>query len=159
MKVGIMQPYFFPYIGYYQLIQAVDKFILLDDVNFIKRGWINRNRIAVNKHEHLFTIPLEKTSQNKLIKDIEVSDAFNWRATLLKTISYNYKKAPYYAVAFPLIEDIILYNERQLSGFLYYSLTRILDYLDVRTTIVYSSRVYNNSEFKGQERIIDICQK
>ena len=60
MKTAIMQPYIFPYIGYYQLIDAVDQFIIFDDVNFIKRGWINRNNILLNKNKHLFSIPLSK---------------------------------------------------------------------------------------------------
>ena len=67
-----MQPYFFPYIGYFQLINAVDKFIILDDVNYIKKGWINRNRILLNGKDYLFTIPCEKISQNKLINEVEV---------------------------------------------------------------------------------------
>lgn len=159
MRIGIMQPYIFPYIGYYQLIQAVGKFVLLDDVHYINRGWINRNRIIVNNQEYLFSIPLKKSSQNKLIKDLEIAEAFNWQEKLLKTISYSYKKAPFYSSTFPLIEDIILYKGKQLTGFIYYSLTKMLDYLDVKTTVVSTSGVYNNSYLKGQARIVDICQK
>lgn len=70
MKIAIMQPYFMPYIGYFQLINAADKFVLLDDVNFINRGWITRNRILVNGKPKYITIPLKKASQNRLIKDI-----------------------------------------------------------------------------------------
>ena len=75
MKIRIMQPYFMPYIGYFQLMNSVDKFIFLDNVNFIKRGWINRNQILVNGQAHLFTIPLQKASQNILIidqKEVEI---------------------------------------------------------------------------------------
>jgi hypothetical protein len=73
MKIGIMQPYIFPYIGYFQLIKAVDKFVLYDDVNFINKGWINRNRILSNGKDLLFTIPLKDASQNKLINEIDVN--------------------------------------------------------------------------------------
>ena len=83
MKVAIMQPYIFPYIGYFQLIEAVDKFIFLDDVNFIKKGWINRNQILVNNQVYLFTIPLQKASQNILIKDTKISYNENWIKKLL----------------------------------------------------------------------------
>ncbi|MEO8664089.1 MAG: WbqC family protein, partial [Ignavibacteria bacterium] len=95
MKLAIMQPYVFPYIGYFQLINAVDKFVLFDDVSFIKKGWINRNRILVNKQEYTFTIPLKKASQNKLIKDIEISEENNWRDKFLKTIEKSYCNASF----------------------------------------------------------------
>ncbi len=72
MKIAIMQPYIFPYIGYFQLIHAADVFVFYDDVNYINRGWINRNRILLNGKDQLFTIPCKEASQNKLIKDIEV---------------------------------------------------------------------------------------
>ena len=72
-KVAIMQPYLFPYLGYFQLINAVDAFVFYDDVNFIKRGWINRNRILVNNEDQLISIPLIKASQNKLIKDVQIN--------------------------------------------------------------------------------------
>lgn len=159
MKVGIMQPYIFPYIGYFQLIYAVDKFILLDDVHFIKRGWINRNCIIINKQVHQFYIPLSNASQNNLIKDVEISNAFNWRNKLLKTINYSYKKAPFFSSVYPLIECIVLKKEKNISKFVYYSLINILNYLAVKTSVIASSGIYNNSHLKGQERIIDICQK
>ena len=79
MKVAIMQPYFFPYIGYFQLINAVDKFIIYDDVNYINRGWINRNQVLINGKESYITVPLKDASQNKLIKDITISIETNWQ--------------------------------------------------------------------------------
>ena len=78
MKIAIMQPYFFPYLGYWQLISAVDRFIVFDDVNYIKKGWINRNRILLNGKDHLFTLPLKGASQNKLINEIEVDGLNKW---------------------------------------------------------------------------------
>ena len=76
MKLGIMQPYFMPYIGYWQLIGAVDKYVIFDDVNYIKKGWINRNNILVNGNKKLFTISLHNASQNKLINEIAIADDF-----------------------------------------------------------------------------------
>ena len=93
MKLGIMQPYFVPYIGYWQLMNAVDKYVIYDDVNFIKRGWINRNNILVNGKAQLFTISLNRASQNRLINEIEIGDDFQ---NFLRTIEMAYKKAPYF---------------------------------------------------------------
>lgn len=93
MKIGIMQPYFMPYIGYWQLIKEVDLYVIFDDVNYIKKGWINRNNILVHDKRHLFTISLQGASQNKLINEIAVSDDF---IKFKKTISMAYSKAPYY---------------------------------------------------------------
>src|ERR1035437_2930920 len=106
MKIAIMQPYIMPYIGYFQLINAVDKFVILDDVNYINKGWINRNNILVNKKAHLFVIPLKEASQNKLINEINISDEGKWKANLLKTIEQNYKRSPYFTIVYALIEEI-----------------------------------------------------
>ena len=106
-----MQPYFFPYIGYFQLINAVDKFIIYDDVNYIKKGWINRNNILVNNSPNLIQVPLIAASQNRLIKDILVVDENNWKDKLLKTIYFNYKKAPFFDQIFSLLEEV-LFNDR-----------------------------------------------
>ena len=89
MKIAIMQPYFLPYIGYFQLINAVDKFVIYDDVNFIKKGWINRNNILVNGQPHLFSIALKDVSQNKLINEINIDSQSEWNKNLLKTIAFH----------------------------------------------------------------------
>ena len=102
-----MQPYFLPYIGYFQLINAVDKFIFYDDVNFIKKGWINRNQILINDKAHLITIPLNKGSQNIFIKDTWISYSENWVQKLLIKLDNNYRKAPYFNDVFPSIKNIL----------------------------------------------------
>ena len=86
MKIAIMQPYIFPYIGYFQLINAVDTFVFYDDVKFIKRGWINRNKILVNGEESLITFPCIKVSQNKEIREIEIDLSDKQYEKILKTI-------------------------------------------------------------------------
>lgn len=159
MKLAIMQPYFFPYIGYFQLINAVDKFVVYDDVNYIKRGWINRNRIFVNEQEYMFSMPLIKISQNKKINEIMIKDTDPWRSNLLKTIEFTYKKATYFKDTMPLIKDIISYPSANLSVFVVNCLKRVCNYLGIDTEIVQSSDIYNNDELKGQDRIIDICLK
>ena len=102
-KTAVMQPYFMPYIGYFQLICAVDTFVVLDDVNFIMKGWINRNNILLNGEKHLFTIPLEKSSQNKLILDTKLNFSDKDKGILLKTLQTAYKRAPLFPCVYPFI--------------------------------------------------------
>jgi len=156
-----MQPYFFAYIGYFQLLFAADKFIILDDVNFINKGWINRNNILINNKPGLFSIPLVKSSQNKLIKDIDISYENNAdrQKKFLKTIERSYSKAPYYKEISDILSKLILSNEIKISGLIYKSLIEIKNYLGFETDIIESSEIYSNSELKGEERILDICRR
>ncbi len=157
MKIGIMQPYFLPYIGYFQLIKAVNKFILFDDVNYIKKGWINRNRIVINEKEFMFIIPLEKVSQNKLINEINITKDSEWKSRLVETFDATFRKAPMYSKVFPVLEEIITKNERNLSAFLTNSLVQICRYLDIKTPIELSSLKYKTTPLKGQDKILNIC--
>jgi len=159
MKIAIMQPYFLPYIGYFQLINAVDKFIVLDDVCFINKGWINRNRILIKERPYLFTVPLNEASQNRLIKDIEIFDDGKWRKKLIRSIELNYTRAPFFNEAFPLVKKIILQNNKSISNFILKSILAINSFLEIKTSIVGSSSIYNNHHFKGEDRILDICKK
>jgi hypothetical protein len=157
MCIAIMQPYLFPYIGYFQLINAVDKFVILDDVNYINRGWINRNRILVNNGDYTFTVPLKDASQNRKICDTYISDDTKWQGKLLKTIELAYKKAQYFDRAFPIITEIIQNEEKNISKFIGQSLLLLNQYLVINTTIAASSSIYKNSHLKAQDKIIDIC--
>lgn len=157
MKLGIMQPYFFPYIGYWQLINCVDKYIIYDDVNFIKGGWINRNIILINNKPQYINLPLIGSSSNKLINEISVSDNINLLKKLLKSIEFSYKKAPYIKDVYLLLEDIILYEESNLAKWLENSIISICDYLDINTEIIVSSHIDKNNELKSTNKILDIC--
>ncbi|MEZ4900814.1 MAG: WbqC family protein [Spirosomataceae bacterium] len=159
MRLAIMQPYFMPYIGYLQLINAVDKFVLYDDVNYINKGWINRNRLLVNGQEYLFTIPLKEASQNKLICEIHLSTDPKWQGKLLKTIEQAYKKAPFYSTVSPVIEKIINFESDLLGEWISASFVELATYLDIHTEIVPSSRIYQNTHLKAQDRILDICKQ
>lgn len=159
MRVAIMQPYFFPYLGYFQLINAVDTFVIYDDVNFINRGWINRNNILVNNNASLITVPLKEASQNKLINELQVVDDPKWRSKLLKSIEFAYKKAPLFNQVFPVLETAIRFNETNLSLFLFHALKQVLTYLEIETVLKVSSVTYANRQLKGMNRIIDICIK
>lgn len=159
MTIAIMQPYFLPYIGYYQLIKAVDKFVVYDDVNYINRGWINRNNILVGGKAHLFTIPLKDASQNKLIHEVALAEDAQWRKKLLKTIQQSYQKAPCYSSVYPVIESIVQYDTGTISELALQSLIQVNEYLGINTEIVPSSTVYANADLKAQDRILDICQQ
>lgn len=155
MNVAIMQPYFLPYIGYWQLIKAVDKYVIYDDVNYIKRGWINRNNILIGGTKKLFTITLNGSSQYKLINEIEISDDFR---KFMKTIQQHYIRAPYYGDILPLIEKIVSFETRCLSVFITNSIMSILSYLSVDTEILISSQLVKDCSLKGKDKIINICK-
>jgi hypothetical protein len=154
MKLGIMQPYFFPYIGYWQLLNHVDTYVVYDDVNFIKGGWINRNYILSNGKKSLLTLNLKQASPNKLINEIEIG---NNQKKILKTISQSYSKAPYFNSAYPLIEEIFSIKEKNLALFLFNSIQKIVDFLEIKTEILLSSEIDKNNALKGQDKVLEIC--
>lgn len=158
MKVGIMQPYFFPYIGYWQLINAVDKFVIYDDVNFIKGGWINRNKIFINGQARYINLQMYKASPNKLINEMEVLGDKVYNKKLLKTIEISYRKAPYYSEVYPLIESIIKQDENNMAKYLINSIREVCKYLEIDTQILVSSEIEKNNNLRGQDKIIEICK-
>jgi len=156
MKIAIHQPKLLPYIGYWQLIYAVDIFVIYDDVNFVKRSFINYNSILINKQQKKFTLELIGASQNKLINEIKVGENSN---KILKTLELNYKKKPYYNLALPVLREIFCQKEKNLAKFIGYSIKKILKYLEIDKKFIYSSQIDKNNNLKGQFKIIDICQK
>lgn len=158
MKVAVMQPYLFPYIGYWQLINAVDKFVILDDVNYIMRGFINRNKILLNGQPYQFTIPIKKASQNKLIMDTELNFSQEDKRKFLLTIHNAYRKAPYFEKVMPMLEEIVQNPEIDLTNYIRYSIERITQYLDIKTEILVSSQIDKQPDLKAQDRIIEICK-
>jgi hypothetical protein len=155
MRLAVMQPYFFPYLGYWQLINFVDTFVVYDDVNYINKGWINRNRILVNGEAHMITLFLQKSSQNKQINNILVGSN---KSKLLKTIGNAYKKAPYFTKVYPLVEQLMNDNEQNLSKFLGNTIETLTKFLDLSTKIVFSSALTYDREAKGQNKIIKIAE-
>lgn len=158
MKVGIMQPYFMPYIGYWQLINAVDKYVIHDDVNFIKGGWINRNRILLEDKVKYFNVQLIKASSNKKINEIDINTDFRVSNKTLRILELTYKKAPFYDIVQPVIKQILKCNKDNLSEYLINSIEIVCDYLGITTELVISSNLDKNCDLKGQERVIDICK-
>lgn len=161
MKLAIMQPYLFPYIGYYQLINAVDKFVVYDDVNFIKQGWINRNYVLVNGKPYLYTVPLENQSSFCKINETVINQKFYpiWRKKFLKTIEQNYNKAPFFNEVFPMIKSVFDINTNNLSVLAVYSLNIVSNYLGITTVFEESSAIYQNQNLTSQNRVLDICKK
>ena len=159
MKLGIMQPYLFPYIGYFQLINAVDTFIFYDDVNFIKRGWINRNNILIDGKAHLFSIPLIKASQNKLINETFINYETNWKSTLLNTIKSNYSKALYFNDVYKLIEETINKEHQKISELAADSIMACCNYLSIDKNFELSSEEYTSTKgLEKSDRLIKISK-
>jgi hypothetical protein len=155
--IAVMQPYLFPYIGYFQLMHAVDEFVFFDNVNFVNKGWINRNRILLQGKEHLFSLPLTKASQNRNINEIAVSVDDKWRAKFMRSIEAGYKKAPQFERVNPLLEKILNKKSENLADFIARSFEQINAYLGLRTPLVNASRQYPSTSLKGPDRIIEIC--
>ena len=159
MKVAIMQPYLFPYIGYFQLMNAVDEFVIYDNIQFSKKGWINRNRILVNGTDAYLTLPLKKDSDYLDVKDRYLSDDWNIeRKKITNRITESYRKAPNYITVFPIIEEIINFENKNLFQFILNSLMLINKYLDIKTPLIPSSTIAINHELKSEKKVIALCK-
>jgi len=154
-----MQPYFLPYLGYIQLMSLVDDFVIYDDVNYINRGWINRNYILVNGQKNLLTIPLREASQNKKINEIYLSNDLKWIDKQKRTVEMAYKKAPYFEEVFELYCGIVDFKGDNLSVFLANQLKCLKDYLGIKAKLILSSESFSNQELKKGDRLIDICHQ
>lgn len=160
MTLAIMQPYLFPYIGYFQLLAAVDKFVLYDDVAFIKQGWINRNAILVNGNRSLFSVPLKQATSFKRINEIVIAHTYpHWVSKFEKTLISAYKKAPYFEPAFAVVMNTLRNAEvdMPISELCRMSVLSVKDYLAMDKDIVTASEKYENRDLAGSQRVIDIC--
>lgn len=163
MRIGIMQPYFLPYLGYWQLIHTVDKFVILDDVNFIKGGWINRNRYLYQGEAKIFTINLKDARSSKIINEIEIAENGNKFEPMKKNLgmfamAYK-KKAPEYQNVIELINKIESYGERNLSKYITNSIREICKYLEIETEIIVSSEMDKTKGLLREHRVVDICKR
>jgi hypothetical protein len=159
MKVGIMQPYFFPYIGYFQLINGVDEFVVYDNIQFTKKGWINRNRILVNSVDAYLTFPVKNDSDFLNVKDRYLADSWDAdRKKMINRITESYRKAPNFQAVFLLIKDCLLFEEKNLFLFLFNAIQMVMDYLDIKTKLVVSSTIPIDHSLKAQEKVISICK-
>ena len=160
-RIAIMQPYIFPYIGYFQLVNCVDKFIFYDDVTFIKQGWINRNKIIINNKEFLFTIPLANASSYRKIADVKVNLSLHRKVKkkLYKGIEQAYSKSPYYTNAIKIIKNTLDLETDSISEMAQYSVKAISNYLELNTEFSQSKNVYHNENLRSQDRVINIVLK
>jgi len=161
MSVAMMQPYLFPYLGYFQLLKAVDVFIFADDVNFIKGGFIHRNKILLQNEEYYFIVPCEKKSQNKLINEVRLSTKTKgYPDSALLTIKQAYAKAPFFTDVFPIIESVFRSDTDSISRLAASSVESVSRYLELNVDFKFSSVSFNHT--KGQERsirLINITKK
>ncbi len=157
MKVAIMQPYFFPYVGYFQLIKSVDQFVVYDNIRYTKKGWINRNRFLQNGKAAHFTVPIKKGSDRLDVRDRTVASDFD-KKKLLQKIREAYRKAPYFERGFSLFERVVLNSETNLFGFIYFSIREICKELGLETEVLISSSVDIDHSLKSQDKVIAICE-
>lgn len=158
MTVGIMQPYFLPYLGYWQLLAAVDRFVVYDNLQYTKKGWINRNRFLRNGADAFFTISLRKGSDYLNVADRELAADFD-PSTILNPWSAAYRKAPYFGEVFPLLESIVTATPRNLFGYLHHSLVTTATYLEIRTPIVVSSSLPVDHSLTADRKVLAICRE
>lgn len=159
MKTAIMQPYFLPYIGYWQLITSVDTFVVYDNIEYTKKGWFNRNRILEADHDRLFTIPIKKDSDYLPVDQRFRSDDSDAEiARTLRIIQNNYRKTPHFAEVYPLIESCFLCPEKNLFGYIHSSIKAISEHLDIDTKIIVSSSVPIDHSLKADKKVMAICK-
>lgn len=157
MKIAIMQPYFLPYIGYFQLIAAVDRFVIYDTVQYTKKGWVNRNRLLRNDQAVTFTLPLKKASDFADICQREVAADFD-RGKLVRQFAQAYRTAPQFGRVMPLLQDILACPEPNLFQFIQYSLTRCCAFLKIATPILVASQIEAPKPGKAVDRVLGICK-
>ena len=157
MTLGIMQPYLLPYIGYWQLLAAVDRFVLYDNIKYTKQGWINRNRFLRNGTDAFFTLPLKKGSDSLNIVERTLADDFDPRG-MLNPLRVAYRRAPFFDEAFPVVEAIVTAAPRNLFQYLFESIAAIASYLDIRTPITVSSTVPIDHGLKADQKVLALCR-
>jgi hypothetical protein len=157
MKLGIMQPYFLPYIGYFQLISAVDTFIVYDNIKYTKKGWINRNRILLNGSDGMFTLPLRRGSDSLDVVQRELAVDFD-RNKLLNQFKGAYRDAPQFEQNFPLLQRIVRHEAVNLFDYVLHSIVQLCAHLRIKTQIKISSEVPIDHTLKGQEKVLALCK-
>ncbi|UOQ74419.1 WbqC family protein [Hymenobacter cellulosilyticus] len=162
MRLAIMQPYLFPYLGYFQLLGAVDRFVMYDDVQFMLQGWINRNNILVGGKPLLFTLPLEGSSANRTIRETTVHTRLfpAWATKFLRTLQQNYSKAPHLAPVLDMVSQVFDQAAgKSIADVSLESIRQVHRYLGLPSEIVPTSAVYQNAHLSGPTRVLDICRQ
>lgn len=155
MVLAAHQPYFIPYLAYWQLIDVADRFLIGDDYAFIKQGWITRNRILLNRTPFLFGLEVKNKSSYRSINETDILPIKI--SSMLKTVGMAYRRAPFFEEGVQLLEAILTYPDLNLSCFLSNSIYKICDYLGITTPIGFTSHIPNDSTLRMEERIYDFC--
>lgn len=153
--IAVLQPYFFPYVGTFQLACTVDHFVFFDDVAFIKKGYIHRNSLLLNGRAHAFTVPVRGVSQNRTIAEHDYTG--EW-AGLLNLLKAAYRQAPHFDAAFALVEAVALHPDNNVARKNALAMQRVFDYLGLAQTWSFSSALPAEG-LKAQSRIIDIARR
>lgn len=154
MILAVMQPYIFPYIGYYQLVYASDVFILYDDVSFIKQSYINRNNILASGKSLRFTLPVLGASSNVLIQNLDYSDS----RKIIRTIAQAYTKAPYFEDVFPIIEYVFNQESRGITHINYLSIQVVFEYLGINKKMLIASQINYDRTKERANRLIELSK-
>ncbi len=159
MKVAIMQPYFFPYIGYFQLIARSDVFVLHDDVQYIKGGWVNRNRILLNGESRMITLPVKKDAYHLPINARSYVEDTRSRKDIVNLVKQAYARAPFFADVFPLVEESLMFAENNVARYNENLIRRISDFMGLTTRIINSSDLQKDNSLAGESRVLEICKR
>lgn len=156
VKLAIMQPYFFPYLGYFQLINCVDAFVIYDNIEFTKTGWIRRNRILNFDHDRYIVVPVKKASDYSLVGDLEIAPSYDFKK-MLRVIKGAYERSPYFDETFQLLKNIIPPKTSKLFDYILGMTKSLCAYLDIQTKIIISSSIRINHSLKAQEKVLALC--
>lgn len=158
MKIGMMQPFFFPYIGYFQLLNMVDKYVVYDTGKFSNNKWGFRNRILINGSPGFFRVKTLKASQNKQFNEIKVSDDIESKIRMIHALECSYGKAPHFSEVMPMMEKFMLADYDNLFEYNVTSIRMICNYLGIKTEILIFSELDHGRDLKRQYRIFDVCR-
>lgn len=158
MNIGIMQPYFFPYIGYWQLMALTDRYVIYDDVRFIKGGWINRNRILQAGAPAYINLPLRRT-QGSMICEYGVAISPVYLRKMANRLTCAYRRAPFFDEVYPALWDMLAYETDSLPDYLENTIRKTARRLGISTEFIRSSKLAAATDLHGQDRVIAICRR
>jgi len=160
MKLAIMQPYFLPYIGYISLVKHTDRFVLFDTVQFIRHGWIERNRVLKDSGWQYIKVPLQKHSLNTKIQEIKINNVENWRDKIFAQLQYYKRIAPYYAETIEVIKKGMAEKTDSITKLNYCMLQSVCKYLHISFNCSIFSEMDINIEAANEpdEWALNICK-
>ena len=163
-----MQPYFFPYLGYFQLISAVDGMLLYSHVNYIKRGWVNRNRVLARARGPVYvTVPVRDASSHRIIGDVEIDNSTPWKSTMLNSIYHEYRRSPHFHQVYTFLEALLTRPYEKLDLLNIDTVRAVVSLLGINTNVsvanenhIAMERVLENtpSAERKTQRILELCR-